>query len=123
MHLTLIRGAGKSARLLIFHKEPKHLFSIFNRMPVFSNIIYTFADRFKNLWASSPSASVMPSTSDIYEKCEVEGYLMCVDSAANKSLILVKENTKYWKTSWFDNTLTNYKSPTLPLSEIFMVRN
>lgn len=57
------------------------------------------------------------------QKGEVEGYLMYSDSTNNKSLLLVKENEKSWKTKWFNNNENTYKSPSLPLNEIFNTRN
>lgn len=57
------------------------------------------------------------------QKGEVEGYLMYSDSTNNKTLLLVKENEKSWKTKWFNNNENTYKSPSLPLNEIFNKRN
>jgi hypothetical protein len=57
------------------------------------------------------------------QKSEVEGYLMYSDSTNNRTLLLVKENNQSWKTQWFSNTENSYKSPQLPLNEIFNKRN
>jgi hypothetical protein len=53
-------------------------------------------------------------------KNTVEGYLIFF--TIDKSLVLVKENDRYWKTKWFNNNENIYKSPIIPLNEIFLVK-
>ena len=77
-----------------------------------SAIIYSVIDKFKGLWIGQSQEA----------KMEVEGYLMLSDSTTNKSLLLVKEGEKSWKTKWFNNTEHSYKAPTVPVSEIFNKR-
>ena len=72
-----------------------------------SAIIYSVIDKLKGLWISPES------------KTEVEGYLMLSDSTNNKSLLLVKEGEKTWKTKWFNDNEHSYKAPAVPVSEIF----
>jgi hypothetical protein len=54
------------------------------------------------------------------EKNEVEGYLISFN--LDESLLLVKENDRYWKTKWFNNNENIYKSPVTPLNEIFLAK-
>lgn len=53
-------------------------------------------------------------------KNEVEGYLIFF--TIEKSLLLVKENDRYWKTKWFNNNENIYKSPVKSLNEIFLAK-
>lgn len=64
-------------------------------------------DKFKGLMYGAP-------------KEEIEGYLIVADSTTNKTLLLVKEGEKSWKTKWFNNNENKYKSPTEPLQSIFI---
>ena len=73
-----------------------------------SAIIYGVIDKLKGLWVSAPT-----------QKTEIEGYLMFSDSTTNKTLLLVKDGEKSWKTSWFNNNDHTYKAPAVPVSEIF----
>jgi hypothetical protein len=72
-----------------------------------SVLIGSIVDKLKGLWLNPE------------KKREVEGYLILSDNTSNKTLLLVKEGEKYWKTSWYDNTEYIYKSPQLALNELF----
>lgn len=63
-------------------------------------------DKFKGLWYG-----------DV--KREVEGYLIMSDSTNNKTLLLIKDGEKSWKTKWYNNNENTYKAPTQPLSSVF----
>ncbi len=65
---------------------------------------------FKDLWFSSEK-----------EKEEIEGYLLLSDTTTNKTLLLVKDTEKSWKTKWFNNTEHIFKAPSQPLNSIFNV--
>jgi hypothetical protein len=69
-------------------------------------MISSLVDRFKGLWYGEI-------------KNEVEGYLIMSDSTTNKTLLLVKDGEKSWKTKWFNNQQNTYKPPTEPLVSIF----
>lgn len=56
-------------------------------------------------------------------KTEVEGYILVSDLKTNQSQVLVKEGKNSWRTRWFSNETTNYKTPLTPLSEVFVQRN
>ena len=53
------------------------------------------------------------------KKQPIEGYLMSSDAANNRTLLLVKEGDKSWKTRWFNDKESLYISPSVPLSNIF----
>jgi hypothetical protein len=53
------------------------------------------------------------------KKQAIEGYLMSSDTANNRTLLLVKEGDKSWRTQWFNDKETMYISPSVPLSNIF----
>ncbi len=74
-----------------------------------SAIIYSVIDKFKGLWIGQSQEA----------KTEVEGYLMLSDGTNNKSLLLIKDGEKSWKTKWFNDNQTTYKAPVAPLSTIF----
>ena len=71
-----------------------------------SSLFKMVIDKFTNLW-SSP------------RRIEVEGYLITSDSANNKSLLLVKDGDKSWRTKWFNDNDNTYKAPVVPLNNIF----
>ena len=52
-------------------------------------------------------------------RIEVEGYLIFNDSINNKSLLLVKDGEKSWRTKWFNDSENRYKAPVVPLNNIF----
>ena len=54
------------------------------------------------------------------EKVDVEGYLMLKDSTTNKTQLLVKDGEKSWKMKWFDDTQYTYKTPSMPITQVFM---
>jgi hypothetical protein len=87
-----------------------------------NRIIDTVTDTFKGLWSNSSVVAPSPPQTE-EEKVQIEGYHIASDRAANKTLILVKESNKYWKTQWFNDSTTTYKSPPLPLGEIFVKHN
>jgi hypothetical protein len=70
-------------------------------------MISDLINKFKGLWYGSES------------KGEVEGYMIMSDSTTNKSLLLIKDGEKSWKTKWFNDNQTTYKAPVAPLSTIF----
>lgn len=71
-------------------------------------MISSVIDKFKDLWYGEA-------------KEEVEGYLIMADSTTNKSLLLVKNSEKSWKTQWFNDTTNNYKTPSKSLHTIFNI--
>jgi hypothetical protein len=71
-------------------------------MEAVSNLI----DKFKGLWYGEG-------------RKDVEGYLIMSDSTNNRSLLMVKENDKSWKTKWFNNAENTYKTPNEPLNKLF----
>jgi hypothetical protein len=50
---------------------------------------------------------------------EVEGYLIMTDSTSNKTLLLVKDGEKSWKTKWFNNNQNTFKAPSQHLGTVF----
>ncbi len=84
-----------------------------------NRIIDNIADTFKGLLFNVPKSA--PTISE--EKLHIEGYHIVSDPIAHKTLILVKESDKYWKTQWFNDSTTVCKSPRLPLNAIFIGRN
>lgn len=77
-----------------------------------SALVYSVIDKLKGLWIGQSQE----------QKTEIEGYLMLSDSTNNKTLLLVKEGEKSWKTKWFTDNEHSYKAPTVPVSEIFNQR-
>jgi hypothetical protein len=69
-------------------------------------MISQLIDKFKGFWIGE-------------SKGEVEGYMIMTDSTNNKTLLLIKEGEKSWKTKWFSDSQTTYKAPVEPLSTIF----
>lgn len=65
-------------------------------------------DKFKGLWYGEAKTAA-----------EVEGYLIMSDNTSNKSLLLVKDGEKSWKTKWFNNNENNFTVPKEPISKIF----
>ena len=59
---------------------------------------------FKRLWAKQTN--------------EVEGYHLMSDDKQNKSLIVIKDSDKCWRTAWLDNSVKVNK-PVEPLQSIF----
>ena len=64
-------------------------------------------DKFKSMWSGD-------------QKTDVEGYLILNDGTTNKSLLLIKDGKKSWRTKWFNNNENTYKAPTVPLTDIFV---
>jgi hypothetical protein len=62
-------------------------------------------DAFKGLWYGRP-------------KDEVEGYLIKRNNNGT-ILLLVKDGEKCWKTKYFNENEVNYKTPIIPLNNIF----
>jgi hypothetical protein len=50
---------------------------------------------------------------------EVEGYMIMTDSTNKKTLLLIKEGDKSWKTKWFSDNNHTYKAPVAPMTTIF----
>jgi hypothetical protein len=69
-------------------------------------MISQLVDKFKGLWYDE-------------SKGEVEGYMIMSDSTNSKTLLLIKEGEKSWKTKWFSDNQTIYKAPLEPISLIF----
>jgi hypothetical protein len=69
-------------------------------------MIYELIDKFKGLWYGE-------------SKCQIEGYMIMSDSTNSKTLLLIKDGEKSWKTKWFSDSQTNYIAPVEPLSSIF----
>lgn len=72
-------------------------------METISNLI----DRIEGLWYGE-------------SKKEIEGHIMMSDNKNNKTLVMVKEGDKFWKTKWFNNSENYFKTPNEPLSKIFV---
>ena len=72
-------------------------------METVSNLI----DKFKGLWYGE-------------SKKEVEGYLIMSDNINNRTLLMIKDNEKSWKTKWFNNVENTYKVPNEPFNKLFM---
>lgn len=70
-----------------------------------NSVIEYVINRVKNMWPG--------------RRIDVEGYLMFNDSTNNKSLLLVKDGEKSWKTKWFNDSENRYKAPVVPLINIF----
>jgi hypothetical protein len=69
-------------------------------------MISSLIDKFKGLWYGERIS-------------EVEGYCIMSDTTNKKTLLLVKDNEKSWKTKWYNDNHNTYKAPTLPLSTVF----
>jgi hypothetical protein len=69
-------------------------------------MISSLVDKFKGLWYGE-------------SKAEVEGYMIMSDTTNNRTLLMVKDSEKSWKTKWYDNGNNSYKSPDKPLNAIF----
>ncbi len=69
-------------------------------------MINQLIDKFKGLWYGE-------------SKEEVEGYMIMSDSTNSKTLLLIKEGEKSWKTMWFSDTNHTYKAPVAPMTTIF----
>lgn len=69
-------------------------------------MISSLIDKFKGLWSGEG-------------KREVEGYLIMSDNTNNKTLLLVKDSEKSWKTKWYNDDKNIYKVPNEPLTSIF----
>ncbi len=76
-----------------------------------NSVIEALVNTFKGLWYGTQA--------ETQKKDEVEGYLMMNDNITNKSLLLVKDGEKSWKTKWFNNNENTYKAPFVSLSELF----
>lgn len=74
-----------------------------------NSVIEYVIDRVKNMWPE--------------RRIEVEGYLMFNDNITKKSLLLIKDGEKSWKTQWFNDSENRYKAPLVPLSNIFNNNN
>lgn len=74
-----------------------------------SSLLKMVIDKFTKLWPE--------------RRIEVEGYLMFNDSTNNKSLLLVKDGEKSWRTKWFNDSENRYKAPLVPLINIFNNNN
>lgn len=72
-------------------------------------MISSLVDKFKGLWYGEP-------------KKEVEGYLIMSDFTTNKTLLLIKEDDKSWKTKWYNDNQNTYKAPKESLASIFNSR-
>ena len=63
-------------------------------------------NRFKGLWFNK-------------SKQEIEGYIIMSDTINNRTLLMIKENEKSWKTKWFNNIENNFKVPSEPFNKLF----
>jgi hypothetical protein len=52
-------------------------------------------------------------------KKEVEGYIILNDSKSSKTLLLIKNGERSWRTKWFNDNEYIYKAPLQQLSTIF----
>jgi hypothetical protein len=68
--------------------------------------ISDLVERFKGLWYGE-------------SKQEIEGYHIMTDNINNRSLVMVKESEKSWKTKWFNNEENNFTAPKEPITKIF----
>ena len=71
-----------------------------------SSVIEYVIDRVKNMWINR-------------QKTDVEGYLIANDNITKKSLLLIKDGEKSWRTKWFNDNENTYKAPVVPLINIF----
>ena len=55
----------------------------------------------------------------IESKKEVEGHMIMNDSKNSKTLLLIKDGEKSWRTKWFNDNEYLYKAPLRKLSTIF----
>ena len=56
-------------------------------------------------------------------KREIQGYVLTENKNTDMSLILIKNNDKYWNTVWLSNKEHTYNIPDEPLSNIFKYNN
>ena len=70
-----------------------------------SSVLKMLIDKFTGLW--------------LPPRIEVEGYIIFNNSTNTKSLLLVKDGEKSWKMKWFDDNENIYKTPVVPLNNIF----
>lgn len=68
--------------------------------------ISNLVDKFKGLWYGE-------------SKSEIEGYMIMSDKTTNKTLLLVRDGEKSWKTKWFSDNQNNYKPPSQSLNTVF----
>jgi hypothetical protein len=59
---------------------------------------------FKHMWWPSP---------------EIEGHIISKDEKQGRTLLLVKENDRMWKTIWCNDSEFKYKTPDEKLNSIF----
>jgi hypothetical protein len=69
-------------------------------------MISSLVEKFKGLWYGE-------------SKQEVEGHIIMSDSTNNKTLLLVKNGDKSWKTKWYDDNKNIFKTPNELLISIF----
>ena len=69
-------------------------------------MISSLIDKFKGLWYGEP-------------KKEVEGYFIMSDFTTNKTLLLIKDGEKTWKTQWYNDNQNTYKAPKESLASVF----
>ncbi len=71
--------------------------------------VLSLIDKFKQSWFGET-------------KQEVEGYILMSDKLNNRTLIMVKENEKCWRTKWFNNA-NNFIVPKESITKIFISNN
>lgn len=52
-------------------------------------------------------------------KVEVEGHVLATDASAGRSFILVKENDKFWKSRWMNDSEIIIRPASEPIRAIF----
>jgi hypothetical protein len=75
-------------------------------------MIFGLVQKFKKMWHESDKENDKES-----DKENVEGYILSKDD--NKTLLLVKDGEKSWKTKWFNTDKINLKSPDKNMETIF----
>lgn len=71
-------------------------------------MIFGLVQKFKYLWHESNKEN---------DKETIEGHVLTKDN--NKTLLLVKDGEKSWKTKWFNTNEINIKSPDDKLESVF----
>ncbi len=64
-------------------------------------------DKFKSFWTCE-------------KKNAVEGYVLFRDASSNRTNVMVNEGKNYWRSKWYDNKTTTFKTPSSPISDIFI---
>jgi hypothetical protein len=75
---------------------------------------------FKNLWYYKTDNNNNNNISNNKVMENIEGYVLMQDTKSNKTLLMIKDSEKSWKTQWFNDNEVNYKFMNEPLSNVFI---